>query len=90
MSFELGMPIGNFQGALASLGRLERRIAVSNRVIEAARNVNECRATVDDETYVGLRAHVEALDAALGSFDREVERIRGRDRSGVLMKGARV
>lgn len=89
MSFELGMPIGNFQGILASLERLERRIAVANRVIEAARNVNECRADVDDETYVGLRRHVEALDAALGSFDGEVERIRSRDRSGLVTNGGR-
>lgn len=89
MGFELGMPIGNFQGVLASLARLERRIAVANRVVEAARNVNECRADVDDETYVGLREHVEALDAELVRFDREVERIRSRDRSRVVTTGGR-
>lgn len=89
MRFELGMPIGTFQGVLASLERLERRIARANRVVEAARKVNECRADVDGETYVGLREHVEALDAALGNLDREVERIRSRDRSGVVTNGGR-
>ena len=79
----LAKPIGNFQGVMAGLERLDRRIAAANVVIEAARNVNQYRLDVDDATYVGLAEHIAALDESLRTFDREVERIRSRARRNV-------
>lgn len=76
MSQELPRPIGDFRGIMAGLKRLERRITAANRVIAAAREVNERRMDVDGATYVGLTEHVEALDEALATFDREQERSR--------------
>jgi hypothetical protein len=69
----------NFQGVMASLQRLERRILAANAVIDAARAVIHARGHADAEMHVGMTADMEALDRALTHFDREVERIRARE-----------
>ncbi len=78
------MPIDNFQGLMAGLLRLQRRLAAADRVIDAAREVSRARQDIDGTTHVGLIDPVETLDEELARFDHEVEQIRARYRPEVV------
>jgi hypothetical protein len=80
------MPIDNFQGIMAGLLRLQRRIAAADRVIAAAREVSRSQRDADETTYVGLIDPVETLDEELARFDHELERIRTRYRPEVFKR----
>jgi hypothetical protein len=80
------MPTDSFQGIMAGLLRLQRRIEAADRVIDAAREVNRSRRDVDGTTYVGLTDPIETLDEELARFDHELERTRARYRPEVLKR----